>query len=81
MRETPFTLAFRTEAVIPCEVGIPSFRVNCFNPTSNDELLRMKLDLVEELRDEASVQNIAYQNQVRRYYNENVDTRDEASKI
>lgn len=74
-------MAFGIEAIIPCEVGIPSFRVNCFNPTSNDELLRMELDLVEELHDEASVQNTAYQNQVRRYYNANVDTRDEASTI
>lgn len=47
--ETPFAWAFGVEDVIPVEVGIPSYCVDHFNPSDNDELIRMELDLVEEL--------------------------------
>ena len=33
--ETPFTLAFGTEAVIPIELELPSVRVEAFNKQSN----------------------------------------------
>jgi hypothetical protein len=35
--EKPFSLTFGTEAVIPAEVGSPSFRVAYYNPRFNDE--------------------------------------------
>ncbi|XP_059441871.1 uncharacterized protein LOC132174196 [Corylus avellana] len=43
--ETPYTLAFRTEAVIPAEVGLGSYRVETFHPKTNDEGLKLHLDL------------------------------------
>ena len=40
-KETPCALAFRTEAVIPVEVGSCSFSVETFQPETNDEGLKV----------------------------------------
>jgi hypothetical protein len=37
IEETPFSLTFRTETIIPAEVGSPSFRVSHYNLGLNDE--------------------------------------------
>ncbi|GKV06415.1 hypothetical protein SLEP1_g18313 [Rubroshorea leprosula] len=46
--ETPYHLAFGTEAVIPIEIGVPSFRVTHFDEGQNGQLLRENLDLLAE---------------------------------
>lgn len=46
--ETPFSLVFGVEAIIPVEIGIPSFRVDQFQLDNNKTQLRMHLDLLEE---------------------------------
>ncbi|XP_075665171.1 uncharacterized protein LOC142634797 [Castanea sativa] len=46
--ETPFSMAYRAEAVIPLETGFPTLRTSLFTPDSNDNLLEKSLDLVEE---------------------------------
>ncbi|GKV12463.1 hypothetical protein SLEP1_g23603 [Rubroshorea leprosula] len=51
--ETPYHLAFGTEAVIPIEIGVPSFRVTHFDEGRNGQLLRENLDLLDEVREEA----------------------------
>ncbi|GKU97906.1 hypothetical protein SLEP1_g10981 [Rubroshorea leprosula] len=47
--ETPYHLTFGTEAVIPIEIGIPSFKVTHFDEGQNGQLLRENLDLLDEL--------------------------------
>ncbi|GKV24303.1 hypothetical protein SLEP1_g33930 [Rubroshorea leprosula] len=47
--ETPYHLAFGTEAVIPIEIGVPSFRVTHFDEERNGQLLRENLDLLDEV--------------------------------
>nr|KYP34029.1 Pro-Pol polyprotein [Cajanus cajan] len=49
-KETPFRLAYGTDAMIPVEVGEPSFRRTHFHEESNDGAIRAELDVVEELR-------------------------------
>jgi hypothetical protein len=49
-KETPFSLTFGTEAVIPAKVGYPSFKVSHYNPRLNDEGISLHLDLLEEKR-------------------------------
>jgi len=44
--DTPFSLTYGTEAVIPAEVGSPSFRVAYYNPGLNDEGISLNLDLL-----------------------------------
>ena len=49
--ETPFNLTYKTEAVIPVEVGITSLRTEFFDEQSNDDQLEQNLDCLEEVRD------------------------------
>ena len=46
--ETPYSLAFGTEAVSPIEHRLISFRVQQFEPKDNEVKLRANLDLLEE---------------------------------
>ncbi|KAL5550679.1 hypothetical protein UlMin_000855 [Ulmus minor] len=46
--ETPFSLAYGVEAVIPIEISLPTFRVDNFDEENNDVLLALATDLLEE---------------------------------
>ena len=74
-RDTPFNLAFGMDAVIPIEIGINSIRVSHFNPQDNESKTRLHLDLLEEIREEASLKAAARQRQIAQYYNKRVKTR------
>ena len=50
-QETPFALAFGTEAVAPVEVGLKSPRIELATVEHNDEALRLNLDLLDEKRE------------------------------
>ena len=54
-RETPFSMSYGAEAVIPIETGFPTLRTQSFNPNNNDKLLERSLDLIEERRESAMV--------------------------
>ena len=54
-RETPFSITYGVEAMIPLETGFPMLRTSSFTPTSNDGLLEKILDLTEERRENAMV--------------------------
>ncbi|XP_075670101.1 uncharacterized protein LOC142639851 [Castanea sativa] len=59
--ETPFSMTYRVEAVIPLETGFPTLRTITFTPSNNDGLLERNLDLVEERRENDMVQLAYYQ--------------------
>ncbi|KAK2996935.1 hypothetical protein RJ639_026503 [Escallonia herrerae] len=46
--ETPFSLCYGTEAMLPVEIGVPTIRALHFSELNNDVGLRANLDLVEE---------------------------------
>ena len=46
-------LAYGTEALLPVEIGVHSFRVRGYEPDSNDRLLVNAMDLRDELRKDA----------------------------
>lgn len=48
-RETPFILAFRTKAVVPLELGLPSYKVHANDEYQKLEDHRANLDLLEEV--------------------------------
>ncbi|GKV48228.1 hypothetical protein SLEP1_g55054 [Rubroshorea leprosula] len=73
--ETPFSLAYGAEAVIPVEVGLPSARSDCHDDQINRQLLRENLDLVEEAREMARIRNMTHQGSVARFYNKRVRAR------
>ena len=47
--ETPFQLAYETDAVIPAEVRLTSYRVENYSADKNEEAMRLQLDLVDEV--------------------------------
>ena len=65
MGETPFSMTYGVEAVIPLETGFPTLRINLFTLDSNDHLLEKSLDLVEERRESAMVQLAHYQQKLK----------------
>ena len=71
-RETPFALAFGTEAVAPVEVGLKSPRVELASEEHNDEALRLNLELLDERREQVQRRTEEYQRKTARYYNQKV---------
>ena len=59
--DTPFNMAFGSDAVIPVEIGINSMRVLHFDAEQNNANLRANLDLLEKIREEANVKTAARQ--------------------
>ena len=73
--ETPFSMTYGAEAVIPLESGFPTTRTNSFSPKDNDEQLIGNLDLIEEKRENAMVQLANYQQKLKQGYDANVRLR------
>ena len=71
-QETPFALAFGTEAVVPVEVGIESPRVEFANVEHNEEIIYLNLDLLEEKREKALKHAEDYHQKTTRYYDSRV---------
>ena len=49
-KETPFKLAYGSEAVIPTEVHMANHRVMKYQDEDNEEQLHLNLDLIDEVR-------------------------------
>ena len=67
-QETPFALAFGTEAVAPIEVGLKSPRVEFANTEHNEKILRLNLDLLEEKCEQAQKRAKVYHRKTTKYY-------------
>ena len=74
-QETPFALAFGTEAIAPVKVGLKSPRIELANVEHNDEALRLNLDLLDEKRKQVLRRTEDYQRKTARYYNQKVKPR------
>ncbi|GJV49098.1 reverse transcriptase domain-containing protein, partial [Tanacetum coccineum] len=53
--DTPFSLTYGTEAVIPAEIGMPTYRTATVDTVHNNEELQLNLDLLEEKRECAAI--------------------------
>jgi len=58
--ETPFSLAYGTEAIIPIDINMPTLRVEGVAQDQNDALLRLMLDHSEERRLQVQIRIVAY---------------------
>uniref|UniRef100_A0A2N9GHZ5 RNA-directed DNA polymerase n=1 Tax=Fagus sylvatica TaxID=28930 RepID=A0A2N9GHZ5_FAGSY len=74
--ETPFSLTYGVEAVIPLEIGLPTIRTEYYDPVTNETSLATELDLAEERRDSALIHLAAYQNGLRRIYEKRINPRE-----
>ena len=63
--ETPFSMTYGAEAVIPLETRFLTLRMSSFTPSNNNELLGKSLDLIEERRENAIVQLVYYQHKLK----------------
>nr|XP_043615921.1 uncharacterized protein LOC122587823 [Erigeron canadensis] len=70
--ETPFSLTYGTEAVIPVEIGMPTYRTSACLTETNEEDLRMNLNLLEERRELAAIKEAKCKRQIEKYYNQRV---------
>ena len=76
IRETPFQLAYGSEAIIPIVVGLTSYRVENHDENRNDEAMRLQLDLVDEVKTTAEQRLAWYQNLMVEHYNSRVRHKD-----
>ncbi|GKA65093.1 reverse transcriptase domain-containing protein [Tanacetum coccineum] len=70
--DTPFSLTYRTEAVIPAEIRMPTFRTAEVDMDKNDEALQINLELLEEKREQAAIAEAKSKRQMEKYYNAKV---------
>ena len=73
--ETPFKLAYGSEAVIPAEVLVANHRVMKYQDEENEEQLRLNLDLIDEVRMDAEQRTARYKNLMARQYDAMVKPR------
>ena len=74
-QETPFALAFGTEAVAPVKIGLKSLRIELARVEHNEEALRLNLDLLDEKRDQVLKRTEDYQRKTARHYDQKVKPR------
>ncbi|GJU68857.1 reverse transcriptase domain-containing protein [Tanacetum coccineum] len=70
--DTPFSLTYGTEAVIPAEIGMPTYHTTAVDVVHNDEELRLNLDLLEERRERATIREAKAKLQMTKSYNARV---------
>ena len=73
--ETPFKLAYGSEAVIPVEVHMANHRVMKYQDKDNEEQLCLNLNLIDEVRMDAEQRIARYKNLMARQYDAMVKPR------
>ncbi|GKA87728.1 hypothetical protein Tco_0809492 [Tanacetum coccineum] len=71
-RDTPFSLTYVTEVVIPAEIRMPTYRTAVVDIVRNDDEIRLNLDLLEERRKQAAIREAKAKSKMMRYYNARV---------
>nr|GEW00351.1 reverse transcriptase domain-containing protein [Tanacetum cinerariifolium] len=70
--DTLFSLTYRTKAVIPVDIGMPTYLTAVVDAVHNDEELRLNLDLLEERRERAEICEAKAKLKMTKYYNARV---------
>ena len=73
--ETPFSMTYGVEVVIPLESGFPTLRIDQFSAKENNCLLSTSLELVEERREVATMKMANYQQRLKQGYDKGVKLR------
>ena len=66
--ETPFKLAYGSEAIISAEVHMANHRVMKYQDEKNEEQLHLNLDLIDEVRMDAKQRTARYKSLMARQY-------------
>ena len=70
--ESPHSLAFGTEAVLPLEVVFPTPRMENYEERTTIEGLRAGLNMLEERHSDAHLKALSYKRTIARIYNKKV---------
>nr|GEY24832.1 reverse transcriptase domain-containing protein [Tanacetum cinerariifolium] len=70
--DTLFSLTYGTEAVIPVEIGMPTYRTAVVDAVHNNKELQLNLDLLEERRECAAICEANAKVKMTKYYNTQV---------
>nr|GEV10538.1 reverse transcriptase domain-containing protein [Tanacetum cinerariifolium] len=70
--ETPFSLTYGAEVVIPAEIDMPTLRTAEVDMAKNNEALGISLDLLEEKREKDAIQEARNKAKMEGYYNARV---------
>ncbi|GJX88679.1 reverse transcriptase domain-containing protein [Tanacetum coccineum] len=70
--DTPFSLTYGTEAVIPAEIDMPTLRTTEIDMVQNYEALEINLDLLEERREQAAIREARSKAKIEKYNNSKV---------
>ncbi|GJS72813.1 reverse transcriptase domain-containing protein [Tanacetum coccineum] len=70
--ETPFSLTYRSEAVIPAEIGMPTHQTMMIKEDENEDELRLNMDLLQERREAAAITEAKHKTKIEQYYNQKV---------
>ncbi|KAL0445178.1 UNVERIFIED_CONTAM: hypothetical protein Slati_2240500 [Sesamum latifolium] len=74
--ESPFSLVYGTEVIVPVEIGEETLRVQQYEPTNNGLERQMDLDLIQELRNNENTRTTAYKAIMAKAYNSKVRRRE-----
>ena len=75
-QETPYSMVYGSEAVIPAEIAVETMRIQGYNPNDNHNARVFDLDMLETVRSDAQAKRLNYQAAMARAYNKNVKTRE-----
>ncbi|GKA54145.1 reverse transcriptase domain-containing protein [Tanacetum coccineum] len=70
--DTPFSLTYGTEAVIPADIDMPTLRTMEVDVMRNDEALEINLDLLEQKREQTTNREAKSKRKMEKYYNSKV---------
>ena len=67
-RETPFKLAYGSDAVISAEVGLTSYRVAHYKEEENEKQIHLIVDLIDKVRMDEKQMVAIYKNLMTKYH-------------
>ncbi|GKA83952.1 reverse transcriptase domain-containing protein [Tanacetum coccineum] len=70
--DTPFSLTYGTEAIIPAKIGMPTYCTAEVDTVYNDAELRLNLNLLKERRERATIREAKDKLKMTKYYNARV---------
>ncbi|XP_074341906.1 uncharacterized protein LOC141679302 [Apium graveolens] len=74
-RGNPLQVVYGTNALVPVEVGLESYRTEVYTMEINNFRLRVNVDLLEENREAAHQRNVKYLLQVAQHYDSEIKKR------
>ncbi|GKB16794.1 hypothetical protein Tco_0850717 [Tanacetum coccineum] len=66
------SLVYGSEAVLPPEIGVPTYHIQSYEENKNIVDLQLNLELLKERRELAYLCEAKYKRQIERYYNSKV---------